>query len=120
MKKIITVPEMITGYLFSIDKPTAVASFEVRENDGGKVLWKFECTPPVILKAIAYGEVPRGCVQVQPLSRRWPRPFHDGEALVKTTITKDWEFEHHGIAMGDVGFCGGTVKSGPRQPPSHP
>lgn len=100
--------------LNTLTRPEAIESFEISDSHG-QILWKITTTTPTSVKFLRYGEVPAGFQQVVPSGSAQPRPFVKGETLHERTLTRDWFFNHEGIATNEKSFCGGYYENGPRK-----
>jgi hypothetical protein len=106
-------PEGGRNLLTIAETPARVEEFEVRDA-AGQALWRIRSTPARELSVIHYGEVPAGFSQTFPVAGK-PRPFRPDEQLSTFTLTEDWQYDHHGVALGPASFLGGGYTSGPRQ-----
>jgi hypothetical protein len=100
--------------LNTLTAPEAIESFEISDSKG-QTLWKITTTTPAPVTFLRYGDVPAGFQQVVPSGSARPRPFVKGETLHERTLTKNWFFNHEGIATSESSFCGGYYENGPRK-----
>ena len=90
-----------------------VERFELQDHSGSPV-WVIEASPGQPVTAIHYGVVPQGFKQLVPASGLSPRPLVPNERLTTVTLSQDWLFVHHGVALGPDRFLGGSYSNGPR------
>ncbi len=90
-----------------------VERFEVQDHSGSPV-WVIAALPGQSVSAIHYGVVPQGFRQLVPASGGRPRPLVPNERLTTVTLSQDWHFVHHGVALGPDRFLGGSYTNGPR------
>ena len=106
-------PEGGRNLLTASEYNMRVERFEVQDHSGSPV-WVIEALPGQPVTAIHYGVVPHGFTQLVPATGLTPRPLVPNERLTTVTLSQDWLFVHHGVALGPDRFLGGSYRNGPR------